>query len=1281
MSSVPDCCRNRGLFSDAVLERRLPETVAWNAADERDLRDAYESVAAVWERERTDAPNRTASELSASLVEPVGRALGFEFDRLESDPPSDRPRSRPPYAIVGTESDSGRPLADGPGDDPSTADEVRADDPRTAGRDDRPDLVVADVRRWGRSLEAQDSTGERGFENPSTRMAEFLRESPARWGVLTDGKRWRLYGDRPGRRFDAHLEIDLEEILETGDSTGFRYFYCLFGRVAFRNSSGPPLLEVAADERSVADRAVVDDLRRRCCRAVCVLARDDLERRGNVEAVGTDPAAADLESGDPLDDAGGGSGRRADGPLERTYDRALRACYRLVVDLYARGVRCGSVESGDGPSAPEPVDRDPLSRVDDDALDWAVAVLTDGSDADEPGFRDYSSLETRHLGTVYERLLEYRIEFADESRALGDDEYPIARAAIERSADDGTDRRVDAGGAYLTPASTDRKRTGSYYTPDPVVAYVVEHTLDPEIEEIRRELDRSPGEPGYVDAFAEELLELRVLDPAAGCGYFLERAVDRLTRALVVARERHAARGGLESLADGSLGRVRRRVTARCVYGVDLDPVAVDLARTSMWLRAGGDETVASALERHVKAGNALVGADRELLERLEVSVREKSPGDSNGGRQFDRSHDTDDARDRLRERLEAIADVQTTRAFAERAETSGGRAGTGVPADAIDRLSDALTDDDRWRRLAETEWFETARRRAESDRYFHWPLAFPDASDSAVPDAPPEFDAVVGNPPWVATAGRANVSAAMDSALRSYLEATFEATEGQFDLYVAFYERAIRLARDGRVGIVVPDSILAREQAGPIRRFVLEHAPPSRIARVGAAFDGVEAGVAILIGGGRESGEVACVDATDATDLRSLRTTGVPVGVFERQPAHRFLIHLDETTRDVLDRIDDHPPLSAVADLARGEEVSKRAAFLRDEPAADRRPIAPGSAIRRYDVDESELRYVDPAAIEKDERRYRSPKLAFRQTSDSLIGTYDPDGLATIKSVYTVRLESGSIDAYKHVLGALSSPLLNYYHHYKHAAYRSVFPQINQSTFESFPIAMDGGPDDELVAAVDERLAGTAERNAIPETIGPYLDEYDDGPTLGDLSSRVADPNERRGPSLTVTTDAWPNLRIGSVDVGRDGSTVVVSARLRYKPGRDRDTDRWGYAETDPIPALAIADADDDLATLLEAFVPYAVERADGFANYRAAATRTIAPIDRLRAIALPRLEDVAADLEAYVDDRERAANLDDRLAVVDRTIHDRVCSLYGLSARERALVYREFGRHDADG
>jgi type II restriction/modification system DNA methylase subunit YeeA len=127
-----------------------------------------------------------------------------------------------------------------------------------------------------------------------------------------------------------------------------------------------------------------------------------------------------------------------------------------------------------------------------------------------------------------------------------------------------------------------------------------------------------------------------------------------------------------------------------------------------------------------------------------------------------------------------------------------------------------------------------------------------------------------------------------------------------------------------------------------------------------------------------------------------------------------------------------------------------------------------------------------------------------------------------------------------------------------------------------------------------------------------------------------------------------------------------------RYKPDDEDayETDQWGYTETEPMPAMRLTDLSETEVDLVEAFVPVAVEKAGGFAGFRQNATKTISLIDRLKAITLPDPDDVAEDLERYMDAVERAEELDEKIKRTDELIDEIVYDLYGLTDEEIEIV-----------
>ena len=219
---------------------------------------------------------------------------------------------------------------------------------------------------------------------------------------------------------------------------------------------------------------------------------------------------------------------------------------------------------------------------------------------------DYADLDTRHLGTIYEGLLEHEFAIAPEGYAAvaaegGQEWKPASEVTVADAVE-----TVEADELYVVNDEGGRKATGAYYTPDYVVTYIVEETVDPLIEAIESDLaadglDPSDGE--YFRWFWQAVLDLRILDPAMGSGHFLTKATGYLTEQVMnVVREQE-----IQSYDEREF---RRRVSKECIYGVDVNEMAVELAKLSMWLETLAADQPLAFLDHHLKTGNSLVGSD-----------------------------------------------------------------------------------------------------------------------------------------------------------------------------------------------------------------------------------------------------------------------------------------------------------------------------------------------------------------------------------------------------------------------------------------------------------------------------------------------------------------------------------------------------------------------------------------------------------------------------------------------------------------------------------------------
>jgi hypothetical protein len=493
--------------------------------------------------------------------------------------------------------------------------------------------------------------------------------------------------------------------------------------------------------------------------------------------------------------------RRAAQAKTRGLWEALRAISRLA----HRGCSAGdlSVTAFNGrlfsPRHAPLIER---SRVADDVMrDILLALATDATSAGRRRISFYD-LGVEQLGSVYERVLEYEPQRSGTALAL-------------------------------TRTSTQRKSTGSFYTPQALTDFLVRRTLAPLV----------------ADKSCDEILRLRVLDPAMGSGAFLVAACRHLAdcceRALI--RDGHWRDGGDATTARATL---RRHIAERCLYGVDLNPTAVQLARVSLWLTTLAADRPLTFLDHHLACGNSLIGswlADLSMPPRSGRRATSLPLFDADAGGEvvarilparLQMALDHSDTVEAVRKKERSLAELMRESALAKWTA-------------ACDAWCAALL----WPGAAPPpglvhEWIASAmglpttlppsRLRAtlreavalaRSHAAFHWELAFPEIFFDADGrrSGEPGFDAVIGNPPWdmlradIGTSAERTGSRAATAATLRFFRASRSYRHqgnGHPNRYQVFVERALTLTRrGGRIGLLLPSGIATDHGSASLRR------------------------------------------------------------------------------------------------------------------------------------------------------------------------------------------------------------------------------------------------------------------------------------------------------------------------------------------------------------------------------------------------------------------------------------------------------------------------------
>lgn len=908
-----------GLFTREYLLEGIKDSEAWKALDEKQLASTRAEIEKrLAPIQKLKKPNEAETE--KELIWPVLEALGWH-DTLPQQNLSVGGREKVPDGLLFGDSDS----------------KAKAAAEKSWSRF-RHGLCIMEAKRWNRLLDRKDKADSDDPGIPSNQILSYLRRvddvtrGKLRWGILTNGRLWRLYFQGADSVAEEFLEIDLggvfhlagyqPSLLDDGRFSPdhvFRLFALLFGRDAFLTAHhGQTLHVLVRDQGKHWETHIADSLSH--------VVFDELYPK-LVDAI----AANDPQRDPDLSAA----------YLNELRQGALILLYRLLFALYAEDRNLLPNES-------DPYKDFALTRLRDDiaekfashsdfsdrsALYWARlktifhaigegddtlgippyngglfqeaeapilarAELPDKIMADvifrlsheaaepRPKYINYRDLSVQQLGSIYERLLEYDVVV--EGKAIKIRLNPFAR-----------------------------KGSGSYYTPEPLVKLIIERATGPlvserikwfhdkadELQSSRRPLADRITELSKLDP-ASAILELKVCDPAMGSGHFLVSLVDWMADRVLTAIEEAAEtvdwaeyespliariasiRSRIEKrakehkwpLPEHQLDErniVRRMVLKRCVYGVDLNPMAVELAKVSLWLHTFTVGAPLSFLDHHLRCGNSLFGEHvRGALDWLAKrgniligDILKKAKAVSVG-----------------MQKIEALTDADITEVKESEASFHGVETGTRPIADLLDfvhvvRWQDPKDENvkkfvngfldgqygDPLRILtgrpasdpAFARFYAQCRQQIAEQRFLHWEVAFPGVWSNWESTEPQGgFDAVIGNPPWdrikfqevewfaarkpeIAHAQRASDRKKMAEALKekhdplaiSY-ERAVEAAEaqarvarsigeypllsgGDTNIYSLFVERGTRLIKpQGLVGFLTPSGIASDKTA-----------------------------------------------------------------------------------------------------------------------------------------------------------------------------------------------------------------------------------------------------------------------------------------------------------------------------------------------------------------------------------------------------------------------------------------------------------------------------------
>ncbi len=756
---------NNTLFNSAYIENGLPKTPAF----QEDISQAFEQVKRLYNADRFQKANEATTE--NDFISTLLKLLGWTGIYQESFTLQGR-NIRPDWTLLPDE-------------------ETRKTYDATP-LENRLPLVTAFCESKAYTVKL-DSGKLNKDKNPHFQLIDYLNTLHIRYGFLTNARLWRLYDTRTTGRGKVFYEIDLEAIIKHDDLDAFKYFWHIFKKAAFMPSDTEP--------------APLDDIRTKS--EQLTLAVEE-----NLKAV-----IYGISGEDSLFEAIGEKLYQAypEATMDEIYENSMAMLFRLLFIAYfednnarllqehlmypnyslatiyrnlADNTDCylgwhrmnklfnildkGAVTAkiplfNGGLFDPEkaPLLKD-ICIYDDVSLKGILERILFKTEQNATLFdcrRDYKSISVIHLGRIYEGLLEYRFEIADEtiiyleclekgSKTKTLDGYfdVMDYQRIQKTHTITKLHEVKKGEIYLKSSSNSRKTTASYYTPTALSSFLVKEAIDRAI------------------ADGKKIPELKILDNACGSGHFLVEALNYLTQK---AMDDYEHNPDLQALVETEKNRIIEKMTAmrlpvepdeaqvlkrallkKCIFGVDLNPFAVELARLSLWIDTFIFGTPLSFIEHHIKCGNALVGSKKADVTDFFLKRKGSNPlFQAQFTNIFDKLKDVVQELDNLHDTT--AEDVEKSKKlYKEEIQPKLERLNraldlvTFVKFKTLEKDKAAVLEIDGDTALEERILGDSAngllkkiRDYAAKFRFFNYEIEFPEALYG--------FDCIMGNPPW----------------------------------------------------------------------------------------------------------------------------------------------------------------------------------------------------------------------------------------------------------------------------------------------------------------------------------------------------------------------------------------------------------------------------------------------------------------------------------------------------------------------------------------------------
>jgi len=1047
-------------------------------------------------------------------------------------------------------------------------------------------LALCHVKYYERPLDRvliNDPRDRMKNVHPGFEIVGKLQETEnTEWGILTNGKLWRLYTKKTNCTATNYYEVDLDILLKLDNHEAFKYFYLFFRAESFiQDSSGLSFLDRVLEGSQRYAKELEKDLKKRVFETVFpVMAKGFKHHRLIHEDIKPEEETPET--------------------LKDIFHGTMRVLYRLLFLLYAESRGLLPAEPGEpyylrsllkecldikedfnrGEEADEiSQDRwnnlanlfniinngskkfnvpkyngglfDPKSKenrflkehkMGDKWVEEALRLLTLTEDGKGDSI-DYRDLGVRQLGSIYEGLLEFHLEIADEKLVVvkekGKEKFkPLTEIKkIPRNP-----KYIEKGEIYLVNDKKERKATGSYYTPDYIVKYIVENTVGKLMDEREKQFEKfmgtlsppppTPGPPRFKgkdrEAAVDLLLSLKVLDPAMGSGHFLVETVDYITDRIVGIMNKNTQNPFMEEietireeiiselekdkveievendLKDTNI--IKRMVMKRCIYGVDLNEMAVELAKLSLRLDSFTKGAPLSFMDHHLKCGNSLIGANlkdigkypdlKEMKKerKKKAKVKEKEEGQK-GMTDFGAEITVPKPYiDRLLTGMTTMADlhdesmegIKKKKKTFDELKNSPEYTLVKTAADLYTSVffGNKVTKKDygdlNWsflkaknkgveiERRMKKEEVKQAQQVTKENQFFHWELEFPEVFfEGGKVKENPGFDAVIGNPPYVVFVkkikGRKSdfsIFQELPSNELDYYNLIFHNTaEYAPNTFALMTEKAMHILRtNGYHGFINPSNVLYYYYFKKLRNYILTNSQISFIVQIDRVFDEAETGgnaIIIMTKGRQFDSQINVAHIENFNEFHRLKYNIIDQKEYLADELMQWLTNPQQVNLLRISRAHCQP-LSSFGIFYQGVCTGNNKKWLTNDSEHNlSKKVLLGRNINKYSVNWDELFLIfnkEKMWSNTDEELLQSkPKILIRQTGSSLIAAEDIRGLFIIDSLYLYKPNDDGIIRY--ILALLNSKLLTEFYRIKAPEKGRTFAQVKIVDLKNLPI------------------------------------------------------------------------------------------------------------------------------------------------------------------------------------------------------------------------------------